>query len=111
MKMEEAVGQAGSELQAQESMLFAGTAVANGSCTAIVTTTGMRTEMGKIQADITAAAGEDDDTPLKKKLNDFGNLLARVRSPPQCLHVCTPFTSSKRLCVSTGGDTAACVCR
>lgn len=80
MKTEDPSGQAGCELQAQESMLFASTAVAYGSCTAVVTTTGMRTEIGKIQQDITAAADGDDDTPLKRKLNDFGDLLARVRS-------------------------------
>jgi P-type Ca2+ transporter type 2C len=61
-------------------MLFSGTAVANGSCSAVVTGTGMSTEMGRIQADIQAAAAEDADTPLKKKLNDFGNLLAQVRA-------------------------------
>jgi P-type Ca2+ transporter type 2C len=78
MKTEDPSGQPDCELQAQESMLFASTAVANGSCIAVVTATGMRTEIGKIQEDITAAAGEDDDTPLKRKLNDFGDLLARV---------------------------------
>lgn len=73
------MGSADSELQGQESMLFSGTAIANGSCSAVVTSIGMGTEMGRIQADITAAAAEDADTPLKKKLNDFGNLLAKAR--------------------------------
>ncbi|KXZ46192.1 hypothetical protein GPECTOR_46g261 [Gonium pectorale] len=66
------------ELQAKECMVFAGTAIANGSCTAIVTAIGMNTEIGKIQAQISEAAKEDDDTPLKKKLNEFGELLAKV---------------------------------
>ncbi|KAG2495960.1 hypothetical protein HYH03_005890 [Edaphochlamys debaryana] len=66
------------ELQAKECMVFAGTAIANGSCTAVVTSIGMATEIGKIQAQISEAAKEDDDTPLKKKLNEFGELLAKV---------------------------------
>ncbi len=64
--------------QAKECMLFAGTAIANGSCSAVVTSIGMATEIGKIQAQIAEAAKEDDDTPLKKKLNEFGELLAKV---------------------------------
>ena len=83
-KIEEACGTTDSELQGQECMLFSGTAIANGSCSAVVTAIGMSTEMGRIQADITAAAAEDADTPLKKKLNDFGNLLAKVCHSPWC---------------------------
>jgi Ca2+-transporting ATPase len=78
LKSEDPVKREDCELQAKECMLFSGTAVANGSCTAVVTHTGMRTEMGKIQSDIQAAGEEDQDTPLKKKLNDFGELLAQV---------------------------------
>lgn len=79
LKSEDPITQDDCELQAKECMLFAGTAVTNGSCTAIVTHTGMRTEMGKIQSDIQAAGEEDQDTPLKKKLNEFGEMLAQVR--------------------------------
>lgn len=61
-------------------MVFAGTAIANGSCTVVVTAIGMSTEIGKIQAQISEAAKEDDDTPLKKKLNEFGEMLAKVLS-------------------------------
>ena len=78
-KTEDAVGMPDSELQSQESMLFSGTAIANGNCSVVVASIGMGTEMGRIQADITAAAAEDADTPLKKKLNNFGNVLAQVR--------------------------------
>ncbi|PNW83467.1 hypothetical protein CHLRE_05g242350v5 [Chlamydomonas reinhardtii] len=66
------------ELQSKECMLFAGTAIANGSCSAVVTSIGMGTEIGKIQEQISAAAKEDDDTPLKKKLDEFGEMLAKV---------------------------------
>lgn len=89
-KTEDAVGKPSSELQGQESMLFSGTAVANGSCSALVTATGMASEIGRIHADISAAAEEDNDTPLKKKLNDFGNLLAQVPAVP-----CLPFAIPK----------------
>ena len=66
------------EIQAKENMLFGGTAIANGTCTAVVTATGMGTEMGKIQSQIHAAGAEEQETPLKKKLNAFGEMLAQV---------------------------------
>lgn len=64
----------------QDNMLFAGTAVANGSCRGIVQSIGMSTEVGKIQQQITEAAAEEEDTPLKKKLDVFGERLAQVAS-------------------------------
>lgn len=63
------------ELQAKENMVFAGTTVVNGSCRCIVINTGMRTEIGKIQTQIHEASLEECDTPLKKKLDEFGNRL------------------------------------
>ena len=68
----------GAELQAQECMLFAGTTISNGQCVGIVNSIGMDTQIGKIQASITEAAGEEEDTPLKKKLDEFGDLLTQV---------------------------------
>ncbi len=65
-------------VQAKENMLFASTAVANGSGVGIVNSIGMRTEIGNIQSQIQEAAAEDDDTPLKKKIDEFGELLAKV---------------------------------
>ena len=62
-------------------MLFAGTAVANGSCKGIVNAIGMATEVGKIQQQITEAAAEEEDTPLKKKLDVFGERLAQAMIP------------------------------
>jgi magnesium-transporting ATPase (P-type) len=47
-------------------MLFAGSAVASGSGTGVVTATGMATEIGKIQSDIqvgTWGAGFETDAP------------------------------------------------
>ncbi|KAK4267034.1 hypothetical protein QN277_023877 [Acacia crassicarpa] len=63
------------ELQAKENMVFAGTTVVNGRCICIVVTTGMNTEIGKIQTQIHEASLEDHDTPLKKKLDEFGGQL------------------------------------
>ena len=63
-------------------MLFAGTAVANGSCKGIVNAIGMATEVGKIQQQITEAAAEEEDTPLKKKLDVFGERLAQAMLSP-----------------------------
>ncbi|KAK9917696.1 hypothetical protein WJX75_007286 [Coccomyxa subellipsoidea] len=73
-----AVSEEACELQAKECMLFAGTAVANGTCRGIVNAIGMSTEVGAIQQQITDAAAEEEDTPLKKKLDIFGERLAQV---------------------------------
>ena len=74
-KTTDPVSDAGCELQGKECVLFGGTSVSQGACVAVVIDTGMRTEMGKIQAQIQAAAEEEDDTPLKQKLDQFGDQL------------------------------------
>ena len=74
-KTTEPVADAGCELQGKECVLFGGTSVSQGACVAAVIDTGMRTEIGKIQAQIQAAAEEEDDTPLKQKLDTFGDQL------------------------------------
>lgn len=66
------------ELQGKECMVFAGTTVVNGSFVSIVVSTGMSTEIGKIQSQIQEAALEETDTPLKKKLDEFGERLTKV---------------------------------
>ena len=40
----------------------------------------MQTEIGKIQDQIIKAAEEEEDTPLKQKINRFGELLAQVNT-------------------------------
>ncbi len=71
--------------QSKENMLFAATAVANGAGV------GMATEIGKIQAQITEAAAEEDDTPLKKKIDEFGEMLAKVGFCRRCVpSACAP---------------------
>ncbi|KAI4311426.1 hypothetical protein MLD38_036325 [Melastoma candidum] len=66
------------ELQAKENMVFSSTVVVNGCCTCVVAGTGMNTEIGKIQRQIHEASLEETDTPLKRKLNEFGGRLTTV---------------------------------
>ncbi|KAH8815374.1 hypothetical protein F5884DRAFT_772081 [Xylogone sp. PMI_703] len=62
--------------QDQSNMLFSGTTVVTGHATAIVVLTGSSTAIGDIHESITAQISEP--TPLKQKLNDFGDSLAKV---------------------------------
>lgn len=62
--------------QDQVNMLFSGTTVVTGHATAIVVLTGSSTAIGDIHESITAQISEP--TPLKQKLNDFGDTLAKV---------------------------------
>ncbi|CAI4216244.1 unnamed protein product [Parascedosporium putredinis] len=63
-------------LQDQVNMLFSGTTVVTGRAKAVVVLTGSSTAIGGIQESITAQISEP--TPLKQKLNDFGDSLAKV---------------------------------
>ncbi|KAI2614643.1 calcium-transporting ATPase sarcoplasmic/endoplasmic reticulum type [Hypoxylon fragiforme] len=63
-------------LQDQVNMLFSGTTVVTGRAKAIVVLTGSNTAIGDIHESITAQISEP--TPLKQKLNDFGDSLAKV---------------------------------
>ena len=62
--------------QDQTNMLFSGTTVATGHASALVVQTGTYTAIGDIQENITSQISEP--TPLKQKLNDFGDMLAKV---------------------------------
>ncbi|XP_010253395.1 PREDICTED: calcium-transporting ATPase 4, endoplasmic reticulum-type-like [Nelumbo nucifera] len=66
------------DIQGKRCMVFAGTTVVNGSFLCLVTQTGMNTEIGKVHSQIHAAAQMDEDTPLKKKLNEFGETLTAI---------------------------------
>ena len=74
-KTTDPVSDAECELQAKECVLFGGTAVTQGACVAYVIDVGMKTEIGKIQSQIQEASEETEDTPLKQKLDDFGDQL------------------------------------
>ncbi|KAF1996102.1 calcium ATPase [Amniculicola lignicola CBS 123094] len=62
--------------QDQINMLFSGTTVVNGHATALVVLTGPNTAIGDIHDSITSQISQP--TPLKEKLNDFGDQLAKV---------------------------------
>ncbi|KAJ6455749.1 hypothetical protein C8R45DRAFT_586858 [Mycena sanguinolenta] len=62
--------------QDMTNMLFSGTTVVNGNAKAIVVFTGSRTAIGDIHKSITSQIAEK--TPLKRKLDDFGDMLAKV---------------------------------
>ncbi|RYO89051.1 hypothetical protein DL764_008629 [Monosporascus ibericus] len=63
-------------LQDQVNILFSGTTVVTGRAKAVVVSTGPNTAIGDIHESITAQISEP--TPLKQKLNDFGDSLAKV---------------------------------
>ena len=71
-----AIPKEGLALGDQQNMLFMGTVIPFGRGSAIITETGMRTELGKIAELIQSV--EDEMTPLQKKLDQFGKLLALI---------------------------------
>lgn len=64
--------------QDMTNILFCGTTVVNGNAKAIVVYTGEKTAIGDIHKSITSQISEK--TPLKRKLDDFGDMLAKVIS-------------------------------
>mmetsp|Transcript_64788 Transcript_64788/g.163120 ORF Transcript_64788/g.163120 Transcript_64788/m.163120 type:complete len:1039 (-) Transcript_64788:152-3268(-) len=66
------------EIQAKTNILFSSTTVSNGGCVGIIVAIGMATELGVIQSAVKDAAEDEDQTPLQKKLDDFGEMLAKV---------------------------------
>lgn len=67
-----------SDIQGKKCMVFAGTTVVNGNCICLVTHIGMDTEIGKVHSQIQEASENEDETPLKKKLNEFGEVLTAI---------------------------------
>ncbi|KAL9060345.1 MAG: hypothetical protein Q9162_000749 [Coniocarpon cinnabarinum] len=62
--------------QDQMNMTFSGTTVVTGHALAVVVLTGPNTAIGDIHESITSQISQP--TPLKEKLNDFGDMLAKV---------------------------------
>jgi len=67
---------AGAGLGDRNNMLFSGTAIARGRGVAVVTATGMRTEMGRIAGML--AQTLDENTPLQRELDRVGRLLGMI---------------------------------
>lgn len=65
------------EVQSKRNMLFSSTTVASGHGLAVVISTGMSTEIGKIQSAV-QEADEEGQTPLQQKLDEFGEVLSKV---------------------------------
>jgi len=66
------------KIQDKKNCMFAGTTIAGGSCIAMVYAIGMKTEIGKIQEDVSAAKLDEEKTPLGQKLDAFGEMLSQV---------------------------------
>ncbi|CAE6425821.1 unnamed protein product [Rhizoctonia solani] len=62
--------------QDMTNLVFSGTTVVNGNATAVVVQTGEQTAIGDIHRSISSQISEK--TPLKRKLDDFGDMLAKV---------------------------------
>ena len=65
-------------LQEQRNVLFSSTICTLGQARGVVVFTGMKTAIGRIQSEVQEADEEQEDTPLKKKLNEFGELLSKI---------------------------------
>ena len=78
-KVLEALGMAGDDevpLGDRKNMCYMGSTVVYGRGKAVITTTGMDTEMGKIAGAL--AATEQEETPLQRKLDELGKLLSKM---------------------------------
>ena len=79
-KMLEALGVAEGKddvpLGDRKNMCYMGSTVVYGRGKAVITTTGMDTEMGKIAGAL--AATEQEETPLQRKLDELGKLLSKM---------------------------------
>ncbi|MHA1149014.1 MAG: cation-translocating P-type ATPase [Promethearchaeota archaeon] len=65
------------EIQKQKNMVFMGTYVHEGRGKALVTNTGIKTEIGKISQTLNAM-GSIEDIPLTRKLNKLGYILGTI---------------------------------
>jgi len=69
------VGKKDAVITEKHNLLFSSTLVSNGVAIGCVVKTGMGTEIGKIQEDLDE---DDEDSPLKKRLEEFGETLAKA---------------------------------
>ncbi len=74
LKKSDALSAAGDvPLGDRKNMVYMGSNIVYGRCSAVVVATGMNTEMGKIAGAL--AAAKEEDTPLQKKLNQLSKVL------------------------------------
>jgi len=73
------------EIQGKKNVLFSGTTVTYGTAFGVVCGTGIKTEIGKVHLSLMKKKkesgdeeDEDEKTPLKIKLDEFGELLSKV---------------------------------
>jgi Ca2+-transporting ATPase len=59
-------------------MLFSSTLISSGSVTGVVAYTGMKTAIGTVHKEVLEASEEEQDTPLGKQLDNFGNQLWKL---------------------------------
>ena len=59
-------------------MLFSSTVISSGTAIGVVAYTGMKTAIGSVHAEVQAAGKEESKTPLEEKVDNFGELLAKV---------------------------------
>jgi len=59
-------------------MLFSSTIVSAGNAIGIVAYTGMNTAIGSVHKEVQEAKEDEEDTPLKKKIDQFGDALAKI---------------------------------
>jgi len=65
-------------LQDQKNMLFSSTVITSGNALGVVAYTGMKTAIGSVHKEVSAAKEDEADTPLKVKLDEFSEMLAKV---------------------------------
>ncbi|QRW00271.1 calcium transporting ATPase [Ceratobasidium sp. AG-Ba] len=75
-KSTDPVNDSGAVKQDMTNMVFSGTTVVNGTAQAVVVQIGEQTAIGDIHRSISSQISEK--TPLKRKLDDFGDMLAKV---------------------------------
>jgi magnesium-transporting ATPase (P-type) len=68
------------DITGKHNILFMSTGIVGGRGKAVVVGTGMNTALGAIQKDV-EEADNDEDTPLQKKIGEFGNQLQVTASP------------------------------
>jgi Ca2+ transporting ATPase len=79
-KSEAAIKDDNAVKQDMTNIVFSGTTVVNGAAKAVVVLTGSRTALGAIHTSISKTDDEEEKTPLKRKLDEFGDQLAKVIS-------------------------------